>query len=246
MVLAITRPAPSQVEMHRVSAPVPGHLTERALRNSTLHQLLHEAGLCAGMKVLVSGRRAREAALVVSVLVGPEGMVVGLDSAATPDPVAVQDEPSFANVRFFQGSTRDVPLPDDFDAVVGVYALVGMPNAADELQRLVSHVRPGGIIIFQELGPPSLTNGTGPVSRAQQLAASLSWTGHRLYDLFLAARLDVPVMSLHTPSGGVVDWAAYDYGADSLRAVLPLLQQHDHGDTLLRSAPTVGAWVHRR
>lgn len=48
-------------------------------------------------------------------------------------------------------------------------------------------------------------------------------TGYHLRDTFLGAGLPEPEMNICAPVGGGPDFPGYDYGAESLRSMLPLI-----------------------
>src|SRR3712207_6418582 len=103
------------------------------------------------------------------------------------------------------------------------------------LHRLQRHLQPGGIIAFQEndftYPPMSFT----PAPLHQQV---MRWTtpppgrggpdlqmGSKLYRTYLDAGLPAPQLRLDAPIGGGPDWPGYAYVADTVRSLLPMLQQ---------------------
>src|SRR5215471_9857310 len=87
-------------------------LTERMLR---------AAGIGAGMHVLDVGCGVGEVSLLVSQLVGPEGLVVGIDLDGNALRFAAERCAArrIGNVVFREGDARSVPCQRLFDAAVG-------------------------------------------------------------------------------------------------------------------------------
>ena len=118
--------------------------------------------------------------------------------------------------------------------MVGRLVLLYVPDPATTLRRLVERLDPGGIVAFGEFNflPESL------VSHPPTPATESMWawmqavvrgigldpaTGYHLRDTFLGAGLPEPEMTVCSPVGGGPDFPGYDYGAESLRSMLPLI-----------------------
>jgi ubiquinone/menaquinone biosynthesis C-methylase UbiE len=100
--------------------------TQRLIRQGQLYDpftrhFLAEAGITAGMKVLDLGSGAGDVALVVADLVGPRGVVVGVDmNAAILDLARARAQAvGWTNITFLAGEASQLALATDFDAVVG-------------------------------------------------------------------------------------------------------------------------------
>jgi SAM-dependent methyltransferase len=192
------------------------------------------------MKVLDVGCGAGDVSLLVASLVGASGSVVGVDNNPEVLRTARQrvSAAGLSNVSFIAGDIRDVVIDTDFDAVVGRFILVYVADQATTLRTMVRHLRPGGIVAFQEpdfsLSESLVTNEITPpmyrqlvrwwaelfrhIGSAPNMSVSLS-------EAFLQAGLPLPQMYLE---GGIVhgpEWNGYDYVAETLRSTLPLLTQ---------------------
>jgi ubiquinone/menaquinone biosynthesis C-methylase UbiE len=207
-----------------------GHFFYRFTR-----RFFESAGITAGMKVLDVGSGAGDVALLLAELVGPQGTVVGVDMNAGSLQTARQrtHAAGLSNVSFLEGDITQVEFDDDYDAIVGRFVLIYVQDKARVLHRLVEHLRPGGIIGFQE---PYIAQ-TGTASPAAPLFTQVSkWNietfrrakldtdiGVTLYHLFLDAGLPDPEMDVMISVGGGSHWAGYENMADVARALLPLM-----------------------
>ncbi|WP_050402323.1 class I SAM-dependent methyltransferase [Bradyrhizobium embrapense] len=212
--------------------------TDRLKRQSQLYdastwQLLKEAGLSQGMKVLDIGSGAGNVSFIAAGLVGESGAVVGVDS----NPAIVEEAAGAArslglrHVSFQVGDISTIELDRDFDAVVGRLVLIYVKDPAALIRRLLGHIKPDGIVAFQDLdwgegpiaNPPSplLSQAWGTVKEMFRRAGLNNRMGLSLHGAFVAAGLPVPRMSLFAPAGGGADFDGYDYMASGLRSNLP-------------------------
>ena len=216
--------------------------TQRLIRQAQIYgpitrQFLVSAGIGAGMKVLDVGSGAGDVALLLADLVGPRGSVVGVEMnpAILETARARVDAAGWANVTFLHGDVTSIGLDDDFDAVVGRWILMYLRDPVAVLRGLVGRVRPGGIIAFQENDftyPPT----TFPPAPLHQQV--MRWTtpppgsggpeqqmGSKLHQTYLDAGLPAPQLRLDAPVGGGEDWPGYAYVADTVRSLLPMMEQ---------------------
>ena len=203
-------------------------------------RLLEDAGVEEGMSVLDVGSGAGDVALMAAEMVGKDGSVVGVDR--DPDVLktasARAEASGLTNVSFYSGDLRDgvdaVARDGGFDAVVGRLVLLYVPDPAGALRTIAEHVKPGGIVAFGEF---NFTPGS-VVSRPPTPLWGKLWTwmqavvrkagldpatGYNLRRTFLDSGLPEPEMNLCSPVGGGPDWPGYDYAAESLRSMLPLI-----------------------
>ena len=199
------------------------------------HFLLDSAGITSGMKVLDVGTGIGDVAFLVAERVGPQGTVTGVDMNPAMIDVARQRARAagITNVEFLQRDVSQVALSDQFDAVVGRAFLMYIKDRAALLRRLSQHLRPGGIIAFQELDltlagttlpHAPLFEQAGHRLKEVFLRAGLDTEGLNLFRLFLEAGLPAPEMDLITTVGGS-DWAGFEHLADVASALLPLMIQ---------------------
>src|SRR5262249_7548765 len=115
-------------------------------------RLFREAGISPGHRVLDLGSGVGDVALIVARLVGPSGEAVGVEG----DPPSIarararMAEAGLSHVTFTQSDIAQIPGSKPFDAVVGRYILMFLPDPLSALRSLAPLVRAGGIFAFQE------------------------------------------------------------------------------------------------
>jgi SAM-dependent methyltransferase len=189
------------------------------------------------MKVLDVGSGAGDVALLLADLVGPRGSVVGVEMNQAILETARErvSAVGWTNVTFLDGDVTSIVLDDGFDAVVGRWILMYLPDPVAVLRGLVGRLRSGGIVAFQENDftyPPTTFP---PAPLHQQI---MRWTtpppgaggpdqqmGSKLRQTYLDAGLPGPELRLDAPVGGGEDWPGYTYVADTVRSLLPMLEQ---------------------
>jgi SAM-dependent methyltransferase len=200
-------------------------------------RLFSEAGVGPGMRVLDIGCGVGDVSLLAASLVGPEGEVVGVDR----DPLALANateriralEPT--NVTFVEGDIRDLDFDRPFDAAVGRFVLMYLADPVAALRRVAGHVRPGGVVAFQEyhfadgsLSYPraALWERTGELLlETFRRAGTEMGMGLKMYPAFVAAGLPAPHIRVERPAGGGPEYQGYGYVAGVVRSLLPMAQK---------------------
>jgi ubiquinone/menaquinone biosynthesis C-methylase UbiE len=115
-------------------------------------RLFREAGIGPGQRVLDLGSGVGDVALIAARLVGPSGEVVGIerDPRSIARATARIAEAGLRNVSFTQSDAAQIPADKPFDAAVGRYILMFLPDPIAVVRSLVRLVRPGGVVAFQE------------------------------------------------------------------------------------------------
>jgi SAM-dependent methyltransferase len=114
--------------------------------------LFIDAGIAAGSKVLDLGSGAGDVAMLVAEIVGPSGVVVGIerDPASVAQARSRVGDAGLTNVTFLEGDITELPEDEPPDAVVGRFILQFVPDPAVALKAAARLLRPGGIIAMQE------------------------------------------------------------------------------------------------
>jgi len=222
--------------MGRSEAETRRLVAQHRLYGPFTRRLLQDAGIEEGMRVLDVGSGAGDVALLAAELVGKDGSVVGVDQdPAVLETASARAEASgLTNVSFHAGDFRERVPDDGYDAVVGRLVMLYVPDPAETLRGLVEHLVPGGIVAFGEF---NFTAESVVAFPPTPLWASLwAWMqtvvpgagldpamGYHLRNTFVGAGLPEPEMNVCSPVGGGPDWAGYDYAAESLRSMLPLI-----------------------
>jgi len=198
-------------------------------------RFLSAAGIGRGMKVLDVGSGAGDVTLLLADMVGPRGRVVSVDT----NPAIVEmargraEAAGWNNIEFRTGDMRGVDLETDFDAVVGRWILMYLPDPVAVLRYLAARLRAGGIVAFHENDftyPPAVFPPSELSSQVQRWTVPPLGTpgpelqmGTKLFSTFIEADLPAPELAVEAPVGGGPDWAGYEYVAETLRSLLPML-----------------------
>ena len=208
---------------------------QAAFLGGTTERLFHAAGLAPGMRVLDVGSGAGDVALLAAQLVGPEGKVVGVDvdSAALEIARGRAQALGLGNVSFVEGDARTVELDGGFDAAVGRFVLMYWADPTAAVRRMAAHVRPGGVVVFQEPDlDPAITSRSLPddtlwsqtgrlVVETFARAGMQIRMGRQLFGAFLAAGLPAPDMRDEAVVGGGPDFGGYAWLAGIVRTLAP-------------------------
>src|SRR5262249_1041125 len=117
-----------------------------------MERLLRDAGIGAGMRVLDVGCGYGAVSLLVAGLVGSSGFVVGIDRdekalATARERARGGEQGEFAAADLLAPPSEGGP----FGAVVGRRVLMYQPDRVAAVRALVDVVRPGGLVVFQEV-----------------------------------------------------------------------------------------------
>lgn len=209
---------------------------QAAFQEPLTRRLFAEAGIAEGMRVLDLGSGAGDVAFLAAEMVGPTGSVVGVDA----DPRVLRTARARAgaagltNVEFLDGDLRAVDPGDGFDAVVGRFVLMYLSDPAGALRAVMRHLRPGGIVAFQEFNftrgsvvacpPTPLWERLWDWMRAVVRRAGVEMEmGYKLHRTFLEAGLPAPELILESIIAGASNVEAHEYAATTLGSMLPLL-----------------------
>jgi ubiquinone/menaquinone biosynthesis C-methylase UbiE len=200
-------------------------------------RLLLHAGVGPGMRVLDVGCGVGDVSLRAASLVGSGGEVVGVDK----DPLVLADAEErvralgLSNVKFVEGDLRDLQFDGQFDAAVGRFILMYLADPAAALRHVAGHVRPGGVLAFQEY---NMAEGAISHPRAAlwertfdlimetlRRAGTQMEMGLKMYLALVEAGLPAPEMRAERIVGGGPEYSGYGYVAEVVRSLLPMAEK---------------------
>ena len=200
-------------------------------------ELLRKAGIAPGMRVIDVGCGAGDVALLLASLVGEHGSVVGVERSEESVRLARQriEAAGLSNVTIHHADLAEFTLEDSsFDALVGRFVLLYFAGPAATLERLTRFVRPGGLVVFQEMDMTAARS--SPAVPLYQTA--IGWIretfgrggveldmGSRLFATFCDAGLPAPELLLRGRMEGAPASPAYAYIAETLRSLLPMAER---------------------
>ena len=213
-------------------------LAQGQMVNPFTRQVLENAGLSRGMKVLDVGCGPGDVSLIAAELVGETGSVLGIDQSEKPLQMArLRAQAAALTQGSFQVSDLlHLTLDQEFDAIVGRFILAHLPEPSVVLRQLTEHLKPGGIVVFQEYDLSTRTNDSYPPSplwervwnwstQAFQLGGGELEMGMKLPGTLLEAGLPVPHICYEAAIGTGPDWLGYEWRAETVRIFMPLIKQ---------------------
>jgi ubiquinone/menaquinone biosynthesis C-methylase UbiE len=215
---------------------------ERLIRQAVLlapftERFFRGAGIGTGQRVLDIGSGVGDVAMLAATLVGPSGEVVGverdersIDRARTRVALA-----GLHNVTFTQSDVSQIASSKPFDAVVGRFILMFLPDPPTVLRTLSELLRPGGVVAFHELSwapflllaarLPLWSAATSVIHETFRRSGANTEMGFALYQIFQQAGLPAPTMTLEMPLGNDPEFIRWV--PDVLSSLLPLAQRFD-------------------
>src|ERR1700757_4520923 len=209
-------------------AAIVGPITERLFR---------EAGIGLGQRVLDLGSGMGDVAMLVGRLVGPAGEVVGIerDASSIARAEARAALAGFRNVTFTQTDASQIVCDQPFDAAVGRFILMFLPDPLSVLRSVSRLVRRGGVLAFQEpswvpflaLGKqlPLWSSVLSSIHQTFERSGVNPEMGLDLHRLFPSAGLPVPTLHMEMLLGSDLDLVRLI--SDLLDSIRPLAQQHN-------------------
>jgi SAM-dependent methyltransferase len=188
------------------------------------------------MHVLDIGCGAGDVSFLARSIVGPEGAVIGVDRS--PDAIALAQQRAqkaqLSNVQFIASDVDTLTLDQPVDALIGRLVLMYFPQPAVVLRKLLAFVKPGGLVMFQEL---DATNAI-----AEPMCDEFEAAGQRINQALaragveLRAGLKLPAIFQEAglPAPQTLQMARVEHGPDAqgyawieqlTRTLLPLMQK---------------------
>jgi ubiquinone/menaquinone biosynthesis C-methylase UbiE len=221
-----------------------GHSTEEHRRlmlqsrfiGELTETVLWRAGLAEGMNVLDVGCGVGDVSMLAAAFVGPGGSVLGVDRSAESITIARQrvKDAGLGNIKFKVDDLEELKPNRKFDALVGRLILMFMPEPAAILRNMAELVRPGGLIIFQEMEMSTgravpeipLYDQCGRwIRTAFRYAGVETEMGSRLYAVYKQAGLPDPRMISGARVEGGPQADFYEWLAETVRTLLPMIVQ---------------------
>jgi SAM-dependent methyltransferase len=218
-------------------------------------EVLRRAGVGPGMRVLDIGCGVGDVSLIAGELVGSGGSVLGIDRAAGALPLA---EARARRLGYDWVSFRDADLyafePDGkFDALVGRFILMHIPDPVGAIRRLSACLNPGAPVAFIELDIeaagaipdlPLLSTCIGWIAATYRRVGAEPNMGSRLYATFRAAGLS-PALTGMTHIAPANDLAVFAFAADTLTSLLPKMESYGVANAAEVDLDTLAARLHR-
>jgi len=207
-----------------------------ALLAELTRDVLVRAGVDQGMRVLDVGCGVGDVSLVAAELVGASGEVLGVDRSLESVEIATRRAANAgrSNVSFVRAELDALISAGHYDALIGRLVLLYLPFPSQTLRRLRGHLRPGVIVVFQEM---AMVMGWSSIHGAEfnryrdliiatfERAGIDLDMGGKLFTTFIAAGLPEPQMTSAAVVGGGVDSPIYDYIANTARSLLPMMER---------------------
>jgi ubiquinone/menaquinone biosynthesis C-methylase UbiE len=209
---------------------------QAAVFQTLTEDVLKRAGLGAGMNVLDIGCGAGDSSMLIARFVGPSGSVVGLDRNENSVKIARKRSrgAQLDNIRFVVSEIADYMPDASFDALIGRLVLVFLTNQLAGIEKLIAHLRPRGIVAFQEIDIASVQI-PHPTRLLDQVrnwiaqafaatgAAEMS-IGSKLPAIFKHIGLPCPDMTAAQRVDGAPDSILYAYHVATLKSLLPVIE----------------------
>ena len=210
--------------------------TQARMLEPFTRQLLVEAGIRPGMRVLDVGCGSGDVSFLAANLVGPNGRVVGVDvaQAAVIRASSRALETGITNVSFVAGNPLEMDFTCRFDAVIGRLVLMYMDEPVEAVRRLSQHVHPGGLIVLQEIDmescrsmPPSplLEQCVRWINDTFRMTSARIKTGLELHSIFVNAGLPAPRLRLDAAIGNGPANPVFHAVAEVVRTMLPAMER---------------------
>lgn len=197
------------------------------------------AGISSGMRVLDLGCGVGDVSLLAAEMVGPQGSVTSfdVDEAALSRGRERASKAGIANIEFCCADISQLGEYETFDAVVGRYVLLYVPDPLETIRAATRAAKPGGIVGFQELMywpipaamvpqlPLGQKVGYWIMATLQRSGAHVE-VGNQMYWLMLDAGLPAPKVRMEGVIQPGADSPLLPYIVDTMRNLLPKAVEH--------------------
>ena len=213
-------------------------MRQGAILRGFLASAFRAAGLAPGMRVLDLGCGVGDVAMLAADLVGPTGSIVGIDRDAASVAWANKRvaEAGYQNIRFQVAEFHEFSDFRPFDALVGRFILMYLPDPAAILRHLSQQLCSGAAIAFMEpdftvpsrVFPelPQFKNGNFWISEVLRRSGARIDMGMRLYATYREAGFVNTATDVSHLSGCGMNREMAEYFADTLRSVMPKIIEY--------------------
>jgi SAM-dependent methyltransferase len=211
-------------------------VSQSQLIGDITEQVVQRAGIKPGMNVLDCGCGAGDVSFLIARLVGSGGRVLGIDRSIAGISRARERaaKAGLPNVSFeVVDDLAEFKPPVPVDGMVGRLILMYLREPAAILRHLARQVRPGGVIVFQELvlsmcrsepSCPLAEKCSGWINDTFARAGADVDMGWKLFATFQRAGLPNPELFLGSPIGAGPDSPMYRHIAETVRSLLPMME----------------------
>ena len=232
---AVTKPETEYV-LGRTFAEHQRLLRQGRLISRITDHFVEQIGLAPGMRVLDIGGGVGDLSLFAAKAVGSSGHVVCIDT--DPSALALAEQRAVregvGNILFHESDFYRYPVSVSCHAVIGRCVLLHQQDPVAAVRAVIKHLRPGGIVAFQE---PWFSRAFSTPD-APLFQAMLGWMhetvhrsgldgdiGVRLPVIFEAAGLPRPQLAFEMLVDCNAESEIYDFCAETLRSLLPRIEE---------------------
>jgi 2-polyprenyl-3-methyl-5-hydroxy-6-metoxy-1,4-benzoquinol methylase len=223
-----------------------------ALLGELTEDVLRRAALRPGMEVLDIGSGVGDVLQVAARMVGSDGSVLGVDRTSSSVQTARRRVATqgVGNARFEEADIATFETNRKFDVIVGRLSLLYLPDPSMVLRRLLRHLRPGGIVAFQEYDMSQVSQAPASelfmqarrwIIEAFKAGGAELDMGTKLYTTFLRAGLPPPSMIAATHVECGPTGPGFEYMTRVLRSLLPLIERSGIADVAEIGIDTLAA-----
>lgn len=213
-------------------------MTQGGILRPQLESAFRSAGITTGMRVLDIGCGVGDVAMLAAEIAGPTGSVVALDRDAASIEWAKRrvTEAGFTNIQFHATEFDKFEETASFDALVGRFILLYLPDPVATLRHLSHSLRSGAVVAFMEpdFTVPSSVFPPMPdfkdcekwVSEALRGSGARIDMGMRLHHAYRdAGFVNTTTIISHLSGCGVTRQMA-DFFVETIRSLLPKIVEY--------------------